>query len=282
MPTRLFFFSKILTNQIIYSILSAEHKKSHGVFWASHGEKEEVKKQMERNPEVMWVLLILVGVIGVLFAGTLNNALPPQLRLSTPTPDKGIQTNIAKEPAAIMVAPAIIDIGIAQGCWREVDAKVDRRLWGRGCNPNGSQYFNTTYTKSDGSVVEETLTLEEILAINLDWENWPQRCPGVQTSTSVTLAAIPVPTAALKLTATSEPTIASRIETIVTPIYAVTPEVISASNEGLSLPSSVSGAGFFFLVFLGFLGLRNFFKLLGQGKGAGTKILVRQLEKKRK
>ncbi len=84
---------------------------------------------------------------------------------------------VAEEPGGskIVVRTAVgILVDVTPGCWREVGA---RRLWGWGWNPDGSQHFNTTYFRSDGNVVEETLTLEQILAINSAWQSWPQRCP---------------------------------------------------------------------------------------------------------
>lgn len=107
------------------------------------------------------------------------------------------------------------------------------------------------------------------------------------TAAAIVFTTVPMPTATPGLAAMPESTVTP--ERTVTPVPKVAldePASVSESTpvvkNGVSVPTSASGAGFFFLVFLAFLGLKNFFKLLGRGKKTGTKILVRRLEKKRK
>lgn len=167
-----------------------------------------------REPEVALVLAIFAVILVMCWPSgpdVVNRAIDSQLNpidralgLPTATPATAmvvetgpmrIWTDLVESEVTAAPAGAVL-VDITPGCWREISSANDTRLWGWGWREDGSQFFNTTYQKF-GSVIEETLTLEEILAISSDWESWEQRCSGDPTSTpapTATPTSIPSPT----------------------------------------------------------------------------------------
>lgn len=122
-----------------------------------------------------------------------------QFNTTCNSPSGEVVSEVLSEPELLALAPdwtkcvgsrrLISGVEIAPGCWLEVDAKTDTRLWGY----SGDE-FNTTHTNTIGDVVKKTLTLKEILGINPDWENWSQKCTGDPTSTPAPPTPVPSPT----------------------------------------------------------------------------------------
>jgi len=131
----------------------------------------------------VFVLLVLVVGCGELPPVVFT---PVSEGVLTPAPEPSPTRKIF-EPTVAPGAEVIL-VEISPGCWIEVDSATDRRLWGY-----SRDQFNTTHTKPDGTVVEEVLTREEILAINPDWKSWPQRCPGDEFASASEPTRTPAP-----------------------------------------------------------------------------------------
>lgn len=200
--------------------------------------------------------MLVIGLLAVLFvcagcadtpAGqavrdALGTAIPPLILPAETSEAEGTSVPSGSGPATVIeptvtAAPAesieSVSVEIADGCWLEVDTSTDRRLWGLGQNSNGDQYFNTTYSKPDGMVVKETLTLQQILAINPNWRSWSQRCIGDLTPISGPTAtlALPMPTPTKALVPTAMPLATNPPAELVAQIQNDTAFVLAAAEK---------------------------------------------------